>query len=106
MRLELSSFVEGDLDTIADYIAQDNPTPAVSFLREIGEGARMAIVGPYVILFRTMGEIVRIERVVYGGRDLLALFARRKKLEPASAGFDFFLHVCDGRHRHLSRPAR
>jgi toxin ParE1/3/4 len=94
MRLELSSFVEGDLDTIADYIAQDNPTRAVSFLREIreqilaigqnpllyqlrpeiGEGARMAIVGRYVILFRTMEEVVRIERVVYGGRDLLALF--------------------------------
>ena len=28
----------------------------------------------YVILFRVMGEVVRIERVVYGGRDLLALF--------------------------------
>jgi toxin ParE1/3/4 len=35
---------------------------------EIGEGARMAIVGRYVILFRTMGEVVRIERVVYGLR--------------------------------------
>jgi hypothetical protein len=30
-------------------------------------------VGRYVILFRVVGEIVRIERVVYGGRDLLAL---------------------------------
>jgi toxin ParE1/3/4 len=99
MRIELSSFVEGDLDTIADYIAQDNPTRAVSFLREIGaqilavgqnplhyqlrpeigEGARMAIVGRYVILFRTMGETVRIERVVYGGRDLLlALFQQEE----------------------------
>jgi hypothetical protein len=28
----------------------------------------MAIVGRYVILFRTMGEVVRIERVVYGLR--------------------------------------
>jgi toxin ParE1/3/4 len=94
MRLELSSFVEGDLDIIADYIAQDNPTRALSFLREIsgkilavgqnpllyrlrpeiGEGARMAVVGRYVILFRAMSEGVRIERVVYGGRDLLALF--------------------------------
>jgi toxin ParE1/3/4 len=94
MRVEFSRFVEGDLDAIADYIAQDNPTRAVSFIREIGaqihavgqnpllyrlrpeigEGARMAIVGRYVILFRTMAETVRIERVVYGGRDLLALF--------------------------------
>jgi toxin ParE1/3/4 len=94
MRVELSGFVEGDLDTIADYIAQDNPSRAVSFLREIGaqilavgqnplrpeigEGARMAIVGRYVILFRTMGEVVRIERVVYGGRDLLALFQQEE----------------------------
>jgi plasmid stabilization system protein ParE len=94
MRLELSGFVEGDLDTIADYIAHDNPARAVSFLREIrqqilavgknplvyqlrpeiGEGARMAIVGRYVILFRVLDGAVRIERVVYGGRDLLVLF--------------------------------
>jgi toxin ParE1/3/4 len=93
MRLELSSFVETDLDAIADYIAQDNPTRAVSFLREIraqllrigqnpllcqlrpdiGDGARMAIVGRYVILFRTAADTVRIERVLYGGRDLLVL---------------------------------
>jgi hypothetical protein len=33
----------------------------------------MAIVGRYVILFRIFAEAVRIERVVYGGRDLLAL---------------------------------
>jgi toxin ParE1/3/4 len=96
MRVEFSRFVEGDLDAIADYIAQDNPTRAVSFLHEIGaqihavgrnpllyqlrpeigEGARMAIVGRYVILFRMMAEVVRIERVVYRGRDLLALFQR------------------------------
>lgn len=94
MRLELSSFVESDLDLIADYIAQDNPTRAVTFLQEIqtqihavgrnpliyqlrpeiGEGARMAIVGRYAILFHIVGDIVRIERVVYGGRNLLALF--------------------------------
>ncbi len=98
MRVELSSFVEGDLDAIADYIAQDNPTRAVSFLREIGaqihtvgqnpliyqlrpeigKDARMAIVGRYVILFRVKGEAVRIERVVYGGRDLLALFQQEQ----------------------------
>lgn len=98
MRIEFSSFVEGDLDAIADYIAQDNPTRALSFLREIGaqihtvgqnplhyrlrpeigEGARMAIVGRYVILFRKIADTVRIERVVYGGRDLLALFPQEQ----------------------------
>ena len=38
----------------------------------------MAIVGPYVILFRVIDGTVRIERVVYGGRDLLALFRQEE----------------------------
>ena len=89
MRIELSRFVEGDLKAIADYIAQDNPTRAGTFIQEIGaqiraigrnpllyqlrpeigEGARIALVGRYVVLFRTVAKAVRIERVVYGGRD-------------------------------------
>jgi toxin ParE1/3/4 len=94
MRLEFSRWVEGDLTAIADYIAQDNPARAVSFIREIrerihqiaqhpllyqlrpeiGEDARLAVVGRYILLFRILGETVRIERVIYGGRDLSALF--------------------------------
>jgi len=94
MRMEFSSFVEADLDAIADYIAQDNPIRAVSFLAEIraklrtvatapllyrlrpeiSADARAALAGRYVILFRVTGEAVRVERVVYGTRDLLALF--------------------------------
>ena len=35
MRLELSRFVEGDLDDIACYSAQDNPRRAVSYIREV-----------------------------------------------------------------------
>jgi hypothetical protein len=31
-----------------------------------------------VVLFRMIGETVRIERVVYGGRDLLALFQQEE----------------------------
>jgi len=37
MRIEFSRFVEGDLSLIADYIAEDNPARAVSFIREIRE---------------------------------------------------------------------
>jgi toxin ParE1/3/4 len=94
MRLKLSRFVEGDLEAIADFIAEDNPERAVSFIRqirhqileigkhpllyqlrlEIGEGARLAIVGRHVVLFRVIAGTVRIERVVYGGRDLPQLF--------------------------------
>ena len=35
MRVELSQYVEDDLDVIAEYIAADNPRRAVSFIREI-----------------------------------------------------------------------
>jgi plasmid stabilization system protein ParE len=97
MQVEFSRFVEGDLEAIADYIAQDNPIQAESLIREIGaqiyaigrkpllyqlrreigEGARMAVVGRYVVLFRVIRKTVRIERVVYGGRDLLALFQEK-----------------------------
>jgi toxin ParE1/3/4 len=31
------------------------------------------VVGRYVILFRILDDAVRIERVVYGGRDLPSL---------------------------------
>ena len=90
MRLEFSPFVEDDLDAIAGYIALDNPRRAITFLQEIraelrvvarspliyrlrpeiGDEARVAIVGQYVILFRIVEKIVRVERIVYGGRDL------------------------------------
>ena len=94
MQLQLSRFIEGDLDGIADYIAQDNPNRAVTFIQEIrtkfrdiqrnplvyqlrpdiGEEARMSTIGNYAILFRVVGELVRIERVVYGARDLPGIF--------------------------------
>ena len=96
MQLEVSRFIEGDLDEIARHIAQDNPRRAVTFIQDIrekfldiqrnpllyqlrpdiGEQARMATVGNYAILFRVQGEAVRIERVTYGGRDLPAMLER------------------------------
>lgn len=93
MRLELSPYVERDLEEIAEWIAQDNPRRAVTFLEEvriafrqlganplhyqlrpdIGDDARPAVAGRYVILFRIAGDAVRVERVVYGSRDLPGL---------------------------------
>lgn len=43
------------------------------FRPEIGKEARMALVGRYAVLFRVVGDVVRIERVVYGGRELGSL---------------------------------
>jgi plasmid stabilization system protein ParE len=94
MHLELSRFVESDLDAIAEFIAADSPRRAIAFIQEIrakfaliarepllyqlrpdiGEQARLAGVGNYAILFRIVAGVVRIERVVYGGRELPALF--------------------------------
>jgi len=93
MQLRLSLFVPGDLEEIADFIAQDSPRHAVRVLRalrakmkeiakhplayrlrpEIGLEARLATVGNYVILFRILGNAVRIERVVHGGRELASI---------------------------------
>ena len=41
MRVEFSRWVESDLQSIADYIAEDNPVRAVSFIREIREKIRV-----------------------------------------------------------------
>jgi toxin ParE1/3/4 len=93
MRLRLSPYVPGDLEEIADFIAQDNPRQAIRLLRmlrsrmkevarhpklfqvrpDIGADARLASVGHYVILFRIRQDAVRIERVVHGSRDLFPL---------------------------------
>jgi toxin ParE1/3/4 len=98
VRIEVSSFVEGDLDVIADYIAQDNPRRALSFIRqirtqilalghrplrfrlltELDEDARTARVERYGILFRIRNDAVRIERVVYCAHDLLSLFQQEE----------------------------
>ena len=50
MRMEFSSFVEADLDAIADYIAQDNPSRAISFLAEIR--AKLRAVATHPRLYR------------------------------------------------------
>jgi plasmid stabilization system protein ParE len=93
MRLRLSPLVPSDLEEIAEYIAQDSPRHAVRMLRllhtkiseiakqpemyrlrpEIGSEARLATLGNYVILFRIRKNVVRIERVVHGSRDMLPM---------------------------------
>lgn len=71
----------------------DSPRRAVTFVREIrakfgdiqrtpllyqlrpdiGDQARMATVGNYAVLFRVIDDLVRIERIIYGARDLPAM---------------------------------
>ena len=93
MRLLLSPRVAADLEEIGDYIARDSPFQAIRFIRliharikeisghpevyrlrpEIGEDARLATMGHYVIQFRIRRGTVRVERVVHGSRDLIAM---------------------------------
>ena len=107
MKWELSAFVEADLDAIAAFFAEGNPRRAVTFIRDIrskfkavqrtpsiyqprpdiGEAARMASAGNDAILFRIAGGVVRIERVVFAGRDLPGEFdAPATSCSPASQG--------------------
>ena len=80
-----------DLREIGDYIGQDNPGRALTFVRELrehcrrlaaqpglhrlreefGPGVRGTVHGAYLILYthRDDGSVV-IERVVHGARDL------------------------------------
>lgn len=90
MRPAVTSAAERDLSEIAAYIARHNPVRAVTFVEElreeflriahrpeayrlrpeIGVGARSAVFGQYLILFRVKGDIVQIRRILHGARDI------------------------------------
>ena len=83
-----------DLLEIGDYIAKDSRANARRFVGKLMEqcqrigqsplgyssredlapGLRMAPMGRYVIFFRVLDDMVRIERVLHGARDLPAIF--------------------------------
>lgn len=90
-RPRYSPAARDDLGEIADFIGQDNPARARTFIEELrdhcrrlaaqprlhrlreefGSGVRGAVHGAYLILYthRDDGSVV-IERVVHGARDL------------------------------------
>lgn len=90
MKATLSPKADADLEEIGDYIAQDNPLRAASFVREIrekvqklsvsarayrsrddlAEGLHAALHGRYMIVFRILENEIRVERIVHGARDL------------------------------------
>jgi toxin ParE1/3/4 len=93
-RCVFSRLAEADLEAIGDYIANDNPTRALSFVRELrnrcraivqfpraaplrpelGRDLRMVVFRDYVIFYRHSREKVIIERVLHGARDIQGLF--------------------------------
>ena len=88
-----SNKAEEDLEEIADYIAQDSPTRALSFISvlrqqceklslyptsfrrypELGPDAHIMPHKNYVILYLNLDDYVSIERILHGARDILAL---------------------------------
>ena len=64
MRLELSAFVETDLDEIAAFIADDNPERAVTFIQDIRAKFRVIQRTPQLYQLRPdIGEEARMTTV-------------------------------------------
>ena len=94
MIVELTAAAEADLEAIGDYIAQDNPVRALSFVRELSRsclelaempeawpivqryehhGVRRRVHGRYLIFYRvTEGRIV-VLHVLNGAMDVEAI---------------------------------
>jgi toxin ParE1/3/4 len=90
----ITSLAQANLDDIADYIAENNPERAITFIREIvehchemaslpgvgrgrpelGPGIRSLPHGQYVIFYRIIDTGVEILHVIHGARDVEALF--------------------------------
>ncbi|CAI0994093.1 type II toxin-antitoxin system RelE/ParE family toxin [Serratia quinivorans] len=97
MGLTISPEAISDIENIGDYIAQDNPSRAMSFISELynqcqrigespeayqkhpelGRGVRNSPYGKYLIVFTAIQRNVRIERVFHGARNILRLLAYR-----------------------------
>ncbi|BBO87132.1 type II toxin-antitoxin system RelE/ParE family toxin [Desulfosarcina ovata] len=97
MQCAFSPRAELDLEEIGDYIARDNPSRAISFIisfiqeirelcfkitaapeafplrRELGKDIRMVAFRHYLV-FYTVSDSVRIERILHGARDIPSIF--------------------------------
>lgn len=94
MHLLFTPLAEQDLESIADYIAADNPRRAITFVQELrqrcqrialspasyrmrpelGEGIRSCAHGHHVIFFEASASAVTMLRILHGARDLPRLF--------------------------------
>jgi toxin ParE1/3/4 len=97
--ITLSNQARQDLIAIWEYIADDSPVAADRLLDtlearierladhpflgparpDIAPDLRYLISGNYLILYRVLGEVVEIVRVLHGARDLAALFPDDRK---------------------------
>ena len=102
MRLVFLPQAENDLEAIGDYIAQNSPRRAISFVRELRkqcekiarsprgyrrrpecqENLRSCAYGNYVIFFAEAGSLVQIIRVLHGAMDIEAQFVEENNSSP------------------------
>ena len=88
-----------DLVDIGDYIAKDSPANARRFIgklidqckrisraplgyvsrEDLAPGLRMAALNRYVIFFRVLDGVVRVERVLHGARNLPVVMGTPKR---------------------------
>lgn len=85
-----------DLIDIGDFIAKDSRANARRFVaklmaqcqrignapmgypsrEDLAVGLRMASMGRYVVFFRVLNDVIRIERALHGARDIPAIFRK------------------------------
>src|SRR5687768_14218952 len=98
MRVAISPRAERDLEIIGDYIAEDNPARAVTFIAELrdrfaviadtpeafrlrpelGKGVRFCAHGNYAIFFTVTKTRLMIVRVLHGAMDAPSRFPGRR----------------------------
>jgi len=78
---------DGDLDSIAGYIAKDNPQAALAVVRDLRARClsladfpmrgrrynaiyRTLVVAPYLIFYRVDGNMIVIVRVLHGAQNI------------------------------------
>ena len=87
-KVTLSPLTEADLDEIFDFIAEDNPFRAFTFVGEmrnymttfaffpnkgivredLGEGVRMAMFGSYNIYYTILTDGITVDRIIHSAR--------------------------------------
>ena len=90
----IAPLARDDLIEIADYIAQDSPANAVTWIATLEQaihslasmpgrfaqrddlrpGHRVLSIGNYLIFYRIIGSDVEVVRVLHGARDIPAAF--------------------------------
>ncbi|MFJ7315460.1 type II toxin-antitoxin system RelE/ParE family toxin [Pseudomonas sp. NPDC098747] len=92
MIVHLTDEAEGDLERIGDYIAQDNPQRALSFVLELRDkclslastyqsfplisryALRRRVHGHYAIFYQIEADRVVVVHVLHGAMDYAAIF--------------------------------